>query len=361
MINVGALIGGMVIPVVLKSDQFVAYMIPFSCFAASLLLFVAGSSRYVKMRPQGKINVHFVPASCSALAHCPPSLEASKRSRGGRYEDRFVDNCRTLLSVFPVNLLVLPFAVCYAQIGNGLSSQGMIMQPAGFVDAAWMTNFDCFGVLIGTALVSFLLYPCLARRGITWQLTTRFAIGTAFSVVALAYTIALDYFIRSTFAATGEQVSVLLQAPAYLLIGVGEVFAFSAGYEAAFTIAPKSMKSLASAVNLFIIAAIPQYISTAIINVEAAWFRTPQGITKLDTIDAYCAAKTIYFWWTIFAIAALGIFINVLPPVRRFVDRTTALAGECNAESKTGPANFTAGTATAGRDGPVSVADANDY
>jgi hypothetical protein len=357
MINLGALVGGMTIPVLLRSNPFAAYMIPFTCFAVSLALFVAGSRRYVKMKPQGKVNIHFVPVTCSALARCPPSLEASKRSRGGHYEDRFVDNCRTLLSVFPVNALALPFAICYAQIGNGLSSQGLVMAPAGFVDAAWMNNFDCFGVLGATAVVSFVLYPWLARRGKTWALTSRFAIGSSVAVVALAYTIALDYHIRSTFAATGGQVSVLLQAPAFLLIGVGEVFTFSASYEAAFTIAPKSMKSLASAINIFLIGAMPQYISTLIINLEAAWFRTPDGITKLMTVEAYCAAETIYFWWTIFCVALLGVLLNLLPPVQRFVAHTTQLAKECNAEHDAGEANA---PTTARRGAAVSVADADE-
>ncbi len=54
------------------------------------------------------------------------------------------------------------------QIGNGLSSQGLIMAPADFVDAAWMKTFDAFGVIGATAFVSFVLYPWLARRGTAW-------------------------------------------------------------------------------------------------------------------------------------------------------------------------------------------------
>jgi dipeptide/tripeptide permease len=59
--------------------------------------------------------------------------------------------------------------------------------------------------------------------------------------------IAVDLMISNEYNRSGEAVSVMWQAPALFLIGIGEILAISSAYEAAFLIAPKNLKALSSA------------------------------------------------------------------------------------------------------------------
>ncbi len=47
-INIGALVGGMVMPVAVQSSAWAGYLIPTSSFALAILLLIAGTSRYVR-------------------------------------------------------------------------------------------------------------------------------------------------------------------------------------------------------------------------------------------------------------------------------------------------------------------------
>jgi hypothetical protein len=191
-----------VIPVLVSSvSPFVGYLTTTCCFAVAILVFIAGSGRYVKMAPQGKNNLDVVLISCKAvfsasqikwkkMTLCIPmyrGLSKQKQSNGGAYPDVIVSSITQLLSVIPVTLLVLPFNIIYSQcvavwallcvvvtalrltssalsrMVNVFVLQGLVMAPAGFIDASWMSNFDAFSVLVVGLFVSAWLYPALEK------------------------------------------------------------------------------------------------------------------------------------------------------------------------------------------------------
>ena len=148
-----------------------------------------------------------------------------------------------------VSALVVPFNVAYAQMATTFIVQGSVMRPFGLVDAPMMNNADAISVLAFGYIIGNVIYPALNARQIKIPTTYKFAIGSAFGALALGCAIFTDYEIHRTYEATGEAISVLWQAFPYFLIGIGEIFAVSAAYEVAFTVAPAKMKSLASAAN----------------------------------------------------------------------------------------------------------------
>ena len=55
MINVGALIGGVAVPLTAQNDVIKAYFLPVISLATAIALFVAGTSRYVRSTPSSPI------------------------------------------------------------------------------------------------------------------------------------------------------------------------------------------------------------------------------------------------------------------------------------------------------------------
>jgi proton-dependent oligopeptide transporter, POT family len=121
--------------------------------------------------------------------------------------------------------------------------QGTVMSNAfGVLDVASMNSLDAISVLFFGSLTANFFYPYLAKRGIKIPTTYKFAIGSALGSMAIAWAIVVEQMIHSTYHSTGEKVNVLWQAPCYLLIGLGEIFAVSAAYEVAFTASPPDKK-----------------------------------------------------------------------------------------------------------------------
>jgi len=320
-INIGALVGGIAIPIMCQQgDEFVfyAYLIPVVCLSVGLAIFVLGSGRYVKPKPQGSVILESVGAACRSLTVCPPSLERMKLSNGGRYEEAFVEKVKVMGALFLLMLYIVPFNMIYGQMLSVFIIQGNNMLPAGFIDASMMQNFDAISVLISGWLIGGYFYPFLAKRGIHLHMMTKFAIGTGFGVAAILCAIIVDYQIHSEYEKTGGQISVMWQIFSFMLVGTGEIFAISSAYEAAFNLSPDGFKSFGSAINLFFLGGIANYISTGILNACSSFFLSASGDDNLDTIEKYSESQVYKYMWILFGIAVAGVIVPMLPWSRQF-------------------------------------------
>ena len=156
--------------------------------------------------------------------------------------DPFVDGVKRLLQIIPVSLLVLPFNIVYGQMNTVFVLQGEAMKEVGIFSASFMTNFDSLSVLITGVVTGSLLYPYLDRRGIHFYLTHRFSLGCVFGALSILSSLIVDNAIRKQYVNNGSQISILWIIFNYVFVGMGEMFAVSTSYEAAFTIAPKEQK-----------------------------------------------------------------------------------------------------------------------
>ena len=120
--------------------------------------------------------------------------------------------------------------------------------------------------------------------------------------------------------------NILWQSPAFIFIGFGEIFAVSAAYEATFKIAPKNLKALSSALNLFLVGGIPQYIITLSILVTKSWFVASNGSDDLKILANYATANTMKYLGLMVGVGMFGTLINLIPAVDRIIVRTLELA-----------------------------------
>ena len=328
-VNIGALIGGMIIPIVLRYSAFAGYMLSTCCFFLAIIVFVMGNYRhnYIKMHPQGKDNLTVL-AILGKVICSLQSLERQKVSCGGRYSDELVQSIKRLGAVIPVIMLIMPFNIVFGQIISMFVVQGAVMADAGFVDAAWMQNFNPIAIIVLGAFISGKLYPYLEKSNKELDISSKFMIGTIFGALAMLWAILVDFMIISKYAKTSQAISILWQAPSFFLIGAGEIFAISSAYEAAFIIAPRNLKALASSTNLFLIGGLPKFISIALVAACSDFFTNADGNQDIMTLSSYATAHVWKYFLVLLGIALLGVLINALPVMRRFLKRTLDSAEE---------------------------------
>jgi POT family proton-dependent oligopeptide transporter len=177
-------------------------------------------------------------------------------------------------------------------------------------------------------VVSSLLYPALSKRAIRIPITYRIAIGSAFGALSLIAAIIVDAFIRKRYLEDGSTVPIIYQLVNYAMIGTGEVFAVTSLYEAAFMVAPKEQKALASAIQLFISFGVSSFICDALFNAFAAWFPQDSGESA---VQEYVDSELNKYMYVVCGISCFGVLLNVLPPVKDWVERTRQESIEANA------------------------------
>lgn len=138
--------------------------------------------------------------------------------------------------------------------------------------------------------------------------------------MAVAWAIFVEHMIRSTYEHTGEQVNVLWQAPSYILIGFGEIFAVSTAYEVAFTASPPDQKVLASAINIFCVGGLPNLICIVLVHSCKKWFTNSRGDENIGRIEDYATAHVSNYFGLLLLVMIFGVVINVVPSIKEFVE-----------------------------------------
>ena len=299
VINVGAVAGCIVIPVVARSSITVAYMIPFVLLLVAVLCFVTGSNRYVAAVPGG---------------------------HGAQIEEGNVDNVSDMkdkpnfADVAKICALIIPFNIVYSQCPTTFMVQGGVMDPLfGFIEAPSMDILDSVSVLVSGYFVSTFLYPFLARRNIKLATGYKFALGSAIGALAVLWSLLVESLIHREYARTGGKINVLWQAPCYILIGLAEIFSISTAYEVAFTASPPNKKAFACAFNLFCIGGVPNMVSLGLYRMCETWFQNNAGHGNIGRIKDYSEAHVAKYFWVLCGIVMLGVFVNLLPPVRKWI------------------------------------------
>jgi len=327
-INIGALTGGVVVPVVAQWSVTVAYFIPVCMLCIGVLLFVSGTSLYVRPKPKHDVSFFFH----ETLAYC--GCGGSRRSKRDRNSSMIniqpspSDSRVGILTIAMLSGLVVPFNVAYAQMSTTFIVQGSVMTNFGLVDAPMMNNVDAISILAFGYVIGNVIYPALSSRGIKIATTYKFAIGSSFGALAVGCAIITDYQIHRVYNQRGEAISVLWQIFPYFLIGIGEIFAVSAAYELAFTVAPAKMKSVASAANLFMVGGLPNVVCLGLYNACREWFLNSRGEAHIRKLDDYASAKVVNYFWLLEGIALFGVIINILPPIKNWVSSIEEAAAE---------------------------------
>jgi dipeptide/tripeptide permease len=320
---IASLVGGMVIPVVLNYDAFAGYMILTCCAALVIIVFFLSNHRYTKMKPHGKNNLTLL-AILGKLVCGLQRLERQKASNGGHYSAAIVQSIKQLAAIIPVVSLTLPFNIIYGQMFTTFVTQGRVMARADFVDAAWIQNFVPISAIpMGTLLAS---------RQESLHISTRFLCGTRCTTLAVIWAFGVEFMIIKHYDQSSTAISILWQIPTFIFICLGEILAIPSAYKVCFLIAPKSLKELASAINVFLLDGLPQYINAALFPVCRTFFTNSDNNEDISTLSSYSTAHIQKLLWVLLGITLLGVMLNTLPMSRRFLTDTRANNVEVNTD-----------------------------
>ncbi|EER16766.1 Peptide transporter, putative [Perkinsus marinus ATCC 50983] len=303
-INVGSLIGGIATPIVLQEANFTAaFAIPLGAFVVATVVFVCGGllGRFVKPKPQGSAVLKILQVMFNAIKKC--SLEKNKKTRGGQFEDGFIEDVKALLRLIPLFSLIIPFVIAYVNLSTAYLTQAQKMDRRLFnwkIPAALMQNVDPIAVVINSILISSILYPLLKRRGIVLSVLLRSFIGSVLGVVSLVSALIVELQIKSRPLFT---VSIWWQVVQFWLVAAGEIFLISTSYEIAFTLSPSSLKAVASAVNLLFFA-VGYALSGVIFQLCAPWL--PNFDPANPTVISHKGAHYEYFYLVLIALCSIG-------------------------------------------------------
>jgi proton-dependent oligopeptide transporter, POT family len=312
-VNIGALLGITCLPILAQHHVTAAYMLPVAMLSVGIVIFVWGTPHYVQNRPRGDV--------CSTLLR---STTRTKGTAGGA-------TTIPLTTILRISLLIVPFCIAYSQMPTTFIVQGTVMEKAfGVIDAATMNSLDAVSVLLFGYVTASHVYPALAQRGIKIPTTYKFAMGSFLGALSILWALYVESMIHRAHAQHhgSRQISVLWQAPSYILIGFGEIFAVSAAYEVAFVASSPQTKALASAINIFCVGGIPNILCIALYQACEGWFRNSRGDTNIQHVDDYVTAHVAKYFWVLVGILIFGIILNTLTTVRSFVESVEKTAAD---------------------------------
>uniref|UniRef100_A0A0E0M4Z3 Major facilitator superfamily (MFS) profile domain-containing protein n=1 Tax=Oryza punctata TaxID=4537 RepID=A0A0E0M4Z3_ORYPU len=322
--NVGSLLSTtLLVWVVANVGWSVGFAIPMLLSGFGLALFFAGRKvyRYKKLggSPLTRVSQVVVaavrnhrlklPANNSLLHEVPKVTEDDYRTQYTtqfRFFDKAailsdknspVEELKMLLRVFPVWASLLVFFVVTAQMSSTLIEQSTAMdgRVGPFtVPPASLATFNVVGVLIWVPVYDAVLVPLARRvtgndRGLSHL--QRIGVGLALSAVAMAYSAQVE---RRRRRLAAEAMSMMWQAPCYLVLGMAEVFTSIGMLEFFYEGSPESMKSLGTSLAHLAVAT-ANYLNSGVLGVVAAATTRGGGAGWIpDNLDE---GHLDYFFW----------------------------------------------------------------
>lgn len=317
MINIGSLSSIATTELEANIGFWAAYLLPFLMFIVGFGILIAGKSQYKVRPPQGSIIPKAFRVMWIALRN-KGNFEAAKPeyheefNRNGRaanitWDGVFVDEVKRALVACKVFCFFPIYWVVYSQMLNNFISQAGQMNLHGIPNDL-MQNWDPITIIIFIPICDYFLYPGLAKLGFKMYPITRIFWGFMLGAAAMAYAAGVQKLIYETgpcydapaacpagLQADGtyapNNVHVAIQAPAYLFIGLSEIFASITGLEYAFTKAPANMKSFIMSLFLLTSAfgsALSIALSPTAVDPKLLWMYTGLAVA--------CFLAGVIFW-----------------------------------------------------------------
>lgn len=236
-----------------------AFLLCLCMFMVGITVLILGRKQYVNRPPSGAVVADAFKAIGLMIRHrnmdaAKPSWRAEHNiSKPVHWDDLFIDELKRALIGCKVFTIYPIYWVCYGQFSNNFVTQAGQMAGHGIPNDL-MQNFDPIAIIVFVPLIDRVVYPLLRKWRIPFKPISRITFGFWICALAMAYAAIVQHLIYSAGpcyehplcdaslnadgVATGNNVHIAIQTPAYMLIGISEIFASATGYEYAYTKAP---------------------------------------------------------------------------------------------------------------------------
>ncbi|KAK3716538.1 peptide transporter ptr2 [Vermiconidia calcicola] len=315
-INLGAL-SLLATPFMEKYKGFwTAFLMCFCMFNVGIAVLILRRKSYVVRPPQGSVITDAFKAigmmiSGRSYQAAKPSWRTEHGKTSVNWNDHFVDEIIRALRACKVFIAYPIFWVCYGQFSSNFVSQAAQMRGHGMPNDL-MQNFDPISILVFIPVLDRIVYPIMRRGGYELRPMMRITIGFFLASLSLAYAAVVQHLIYTSGPCYDEplnvyggcpagvdangvvipnNVHIVAQTPAYIFIGVAEIFISVTGLEYAYTKAPASMKSFVQSLYLFTNAfgsALNEALVPVLVDPKIEWMYTG--------VACFAAATSVTFW-----------------------------------------------------------------
>jgi len=254
VINLGSATAKLLIPWLLRRHgPAVAFAVPGLFMAIATLVFYAGTRHYVRAPPSGPNPHGFLDVLWHALRRIGTHRAGENwlDTALERHPPEAVEGARAVLRIMGVFGAVTVFWALFDQTGSSWVLQGKqligtigpfslgdtVLGPFE-LDAAQLQALNPFLVMGLIPLLSWVVFPALARRGVSLAPLTKMTAGMFLTVLSFVAAAVVQLRIDG-----GHPPGLLWQFPQYLFLTTAEVLVSVTGLEFSYTQAPRSMRS----------------------------------------------------------------------------------------------------------------------
>jgi POT family proton-dependent oligopeptide transporter len=231
------------------------------------------------------------------------------------FDDAWVDEVRRGLQACKVFAFYPIFWLPYHQMSNNLVSQAATLKLDGVPNDV-VNNLNPFALLILIPICDKFIYPAMEKAGIKFTPIKKIAAGFLTAALSMIVALLIQHYLYQQspcgYAASDcddpPPLSVWVQAPAYILIALSEIFASITGLEYAFTKAPRNMRSLVTGVFWF-----AQAFSAAVAQAFVPLATDPLLVWLYFTVTILTVLGGIAFWICFRELDAEEEALNALP------------------------------------------------
>ncbi|KAJ2486018.1 hypothetical protein IWW37_005762 [Coemansia sp. RSA 2050] len=308
-INLGAFFGQLICPQIAKHHSYaMAFMAPAIVFFIGIVVFIVGSRRYVKRKPQGTVLTKVWRCIKYARRNKKEGrshwLDGALGAHTAEWNDEFVIGLQRSLRACKVFLFFPVYMAVCGSMGDNFINQGLTMKRPEWLSVDQLNAVNCLALVVAIPVFDNFVFPFLRRMGLRMGPIVRITTGFSIVVCAFVYVTVLQKVIYSTgpyYDFTGpatpagatNDISVWYQIVPYAAIAVAEIFASVTALELAYSQAPPELKSVLTAVYLSTVCA-----GSLIGMILALWGGDPQVLYVFAGETIVLAIMTAIFYFS---------------------------------------------------------------
>ncbi|KAG0046928.1 peptide transporter ptr2 [Gryganskiella cystojenkinii] len=320
-INIGGMLGQGITPAVSGKAWDLAFMIPAIVFVVGIIIFALGRSKYFDRPPKG--NILGQAFRCFIFAfknrkNRPAGthwIQAAASSNDGSLEwnNKFVTDLERTYHACKVFMVYPVYWALYNNMNDNFVNMAVNMTRPSWLKPEQLSFVNSAVIVIFIPILDIIVFPLLRKAGFKLGPVNRIIIGFSIVTFCFVYVTVLQHLlyrsgpyynfsgkdpqgnpvtIPKDIALVINDLTIWTQIPAYILIGISEIFASATGLEFAFRSAAPELKSVV--MSLFLAT---NAFGSLIGMILAIWSNDPNFVYVYAAQAAAMFVMTVLFAW----------------------------------------------------------------
>ncbi|KAG0309847.1 peptide transporter ptr2 [Dissophora globulifera] len=320
-INIGGLLGQGITPTVSDSGWDLAFMIPTIAFVVGIIVFALGRRKYYDRPPNGTILGKTFRCIIFAFRHRRERpegthwVQAAKVAGEGEWDHKFVDDLEVTYHACKVFMVYPLYWALYNNMSDNFVNMGINMRRPHWLKPESLSFVNSAIIVIFIPILDTIIFPLLRKAGFRLGPVNRIIIGFCIVTFCFVYVTVLQHFLYKSgpyYDFSGKDpndpthtiiipeniedvvndMTIWTQLPAYILIGISEIFSSATGLEFAFKSAASELKSVV--MSLFLAT---NAFGSLIGMILAIWSNDPNFVYLYAAQAVAMGIMTVLFAW----------------------------------------------------------------